>query len=159
MRVKHFINLTNGIDAIPKIRGDYSFIRIQSTICENKAWDRLILDLDNNFLMSLSLGYECHIYDYSNRKDVPRSFYQGLEFIKWILNKRWFNRDFVPRVNNTNCQGYFESVKIDRCAKRKIDYFKKFINTSELKIVTHAGRTTHDGDYGYYAGLLKEVNQ
>lgn len=45
----NYINLTNGVEAIPMLKfwnEDYRFIRIQSTICEQKNWDRLIQDLD-----------------------------------------------------------------------------------------------------------------
>ena len=57
-KTKYFINLTNGIEALPTVDGDVSFIRIQSTACEQKRWDFLIQDLDNNFYTWLALGYE-----------------------------------------------------------------------------------------------------
>lgn len=40
MRI-NYINLTNGIELLPKLQGDYRFIRIQSSICEQKieVWD------------------------------------------------------------------------------------------------------------------------
>jgi len=31
---RHYINLTNGIEAIPNISDDFHYLRIQSTICE-----------------------------------------------------------------------------------------------------------------------------
>lgn len=51
MATKRYVNLTNGIEAISQLNlSDYSFIRIQSTICEQKLWDRLIQDLDYDSL-------------------------------------------------------------------------------------------------------------
>ena len=63
---KHFINLTNGIEAIPFL-DNYEFVRIPSTYCEAKAWDKLMLSLDSNFLMNLAVGNTCIIYDYSQK--------------------------------------------------------------------------------------------
>lgn len=60
--IHNYINLTNGVEAIPMLEfwnEDYRFIRIQSTICEQKNWDRLIQDLDYDFLMNLALGHKC----------------------------------------------------------------------------------------------------
>jgi hypothetical protein len=36
MNIYNYLNLTNGIEAISQIEGDYRFIRIQSTVCEQK---------------------------------------------------------------------------------------------------------------------------
>ena len=89
--IKNYINLTNGIEAIPEYDlSQYSFIRIQSTACEQHLWDRLLQELDYDFLINVALGNECVIYDYGTRKPVPRAVYQGVEFIKFVLNKLWY---------------------------------------------------------------------
>ena len=75
--VHNYINLTNGVEAISTLQGDYRFIRIQSTVCEQKLWDRLIQDLDYDFLMNLALGHKCIVYDFGARKPIPRAVYQG----------------------------------------------------------------------------------
>lgn len=85
MATKRYVNLTNGIEAISQLNlSDYSFIRIQSTICEQKLWDRLIQDLDYDFLMNVALGNKCVVYDYGANKPIPRAIYQGLEFINRV---------------------------------------------------------------------------
>lgn len=153
---KHFINLTNGIEAIPFL-DDYSFIRIQSTMCENKDWEGIINTIDSNFLMCLALGYDVVIYDYTSKKnkEMPRALYQGLEFIKYILYKRWFGKEYTPMVRNHNCLNYFEGIKLSRSAKRRIDYFKKFLMTDRLKIRVSTGYTKYDGKPLYYHQILK----
>ena len=69
----NYINLTNGIEAIPRLSGNYKFIRIQSTICEQKLWDKLIQELDYDFLMNLALGNECIVYDFWSKKTYSKS--------------------------------------------------------------------------------------
>lgn len=128
MATKRYVNLTNSIEAISQLNlSDYSFIRIQSTICEQKLWDRLIQDLDYDFLMNVALGNKCVVYDYGANKPIPRAIYQGLEFIKYVLHKRWLNQEYQTNVNKSNnkdirrdCNSYFES-----CYKNLNDRTKK----------------------------------
>lgn len=155
---KHFINLTNGIEAIPQIPHIDGFIRIQSSHCEKKCWDLIIRELDNNFLMWLALGYTIYVYDFGARKIVPRAIYQGLEWIKFVLYKRWFNKDYIPIVKGHNCTKYFEKCynQLSYEAKRKVDYFKKFLLTDNIRLIPVTDVTYHDGDYSYYKNMLQQ---
>lgn len=83
---------------------DYRSIRIQSTICEQKNWDRLIQDLDYDFLMNLALGHKCVVYDFGAKKPIPRAVYQGLEFVKYVLNSRWLDQEYITNVNRSKNQ-------------------------------------------------------
>jgi hypothetical protein len=47
-----------------------SFVRIQSTACEQQKWEALIRDVDANLLISLALGKSCIVYDYGSRHRV-----------------------------------------------------------------------------------------
>lgn len=161
--IKRYINLTNGIEAIEGINGSYNFIRIQSTMCEQKNWDRIIQELDYTFLMDLALGNECVVYDYGARKPIPRAMYQGLEFIKYTLNKRWLDKEYVPNVSRSNrernyndCSKYFyECYKsLDNRTKKKLDYFMQFLNTDEIKLSYISQATIHDGDKEFYRRIL-----
>lgn len=93
----NYINLTNGIEAIPILSEGYHFIRIQSTQCEQKHWDRVIQELDYDFLINAALGNECVIYDYGARKPNARAMYQGVEFIKYVLHRRWLGARIFDR--------------------------------------------------------------
>ena len=76
----HFINLSNGIKAITDYNlSDYRFIRLQSTTCEQKRWEEILLTISDDFLISLALGYHCIVYDYGANKNVPRDVWQGLK--------------------------------------------------------------------------------
>ena len=50
---RYYLNLTNGIEFLdnPDFNEDYRFVRIQSTVCERHLWDKLLSDLDYNFLL------------------------------------------------------------------------------------------------------------
>ena len=55
--IKYYLNLTNGIEFLdnPDFNEDYRFVRIQSTTCERHLWNKLLSDLDYNFLLDLLL--------------------------------------------------------------------------------------------------------
>jgi hypothetical protein len=158
MTSKHFVNLTNGIEAIRHIEGEYSFIRIQSTACEQKRWDFILQELDYNFLVSLALGYECVVYDYGANKPVPRAVYQGLEFVRYVLNLHWFGRETPAYVKGHNAAGYFRLVhaQLEERTLKRLDYFRKFLLADRLNLRVVTDATTHDGDYSWYRSVLEE---
>ena len=162
----NYINLTNGIEVLPMLTDGFRFIRIQSTVLEQKLWGRLIQDLDYDFLLNVAIGNECVIYDYGARKPIPRAVYQGVEFIKYVLHKRWLNEEYLTNCNRSNgkyirkdCNSYFESCyrNLDDRTKKKLDYFKPYVSGRiDIKAVTDA--TIHDGDKEFYRNiLLKEA--
>ena len=158
----NYVNLTNGIEALPMLPNGYRFIRIQSTICEQKLWDRLIQDLDYDFLMNAALGNECIVYDYGARKPIPRAAYQGIEFVKYTLYKRWLNKEYLTDCNRSkgehirkDCNSYFESCykDLDNRTKKKLDYFKPYTK-GKINITTVTNMTKHDNDEEFYKMLL-----
>lgn len=168
---KVFINLTNGIEALSEFKTsiwiqDYSFIRIQSTLLEQKNWNRIIQDLDYDFLMNLALGNKCIVYDYSAKKRISRAIYQGLPFIFFTLNKRWLGKEVKTIVSRNglgkyqDCTKYFsEQYKtLDERSKKKLDYFKPYIKDglNEVLLVGVSKATKHDGDKEYYRTILFE---
>lgn len=162
--IKRYINLTNGIEAIDEYDlSDYSFIRIQSTACEQHLWDRLILDLDYDFLMNAAIGNECVIYDYGTNKPVPRAIYQGVEFIKFVLNKFWYgvtkpavlNKGRTASAQPIYMTKYFEQVytNLSEQVHTKLRYFLPFLSGSiNIRCVTSP--TCHDGHKQYYARIV-----
>jgi len=69
-RTRHFINLTNGVEALEalRLRGiDPGFVRIQSSHCEANDFYGILKELDHNLLMHLATGSTCLIYDYGSR--------------------------------------------------------------------------------------------
>jgi hypothetical protein len=135
-------------------------------MCEQHNWDRIIQDLDYDFLLNVALGNECYIYDYGANKPIPRAIYQGIEFIRYVLYKRWLNEEYYSNCNRKagnskriNSNDYFRKcyANLDKRTKRKLDYFIPYV-TGKINIYTVTGSTVHDGDRDYYKEvLLKEI--
>lgn len=150
---KVFLNLTNGLLYEDRFDG---FIRIQSCHCERKVWDRVVSEMDNNFLMFLALGYDVVVVDYSARKNIPRSLYQGLEFVWFAVQKAWDIPVESAFVKNANCIDYFteEYKKLSKHTIKKLKYYRKFVNDPKKPTVI-TGRTDKDGDYNFFTELSK----
>ena len=159
--VKVYLNLTNGIEFLDNELMQarvYDFIRIQSTACEQKRWDFVIQDLDYGFLMDIALGYDVYVVDFGASKDTSRAVYQGVEFIKYVLNRRWLNTTIVSKVRGNDCSNYFDECyrNLDKRTLKKLDYFKKFLLTESINLYGQSQSTSKDGDYEYYKNILKE---
>lgn len=155
-----YLNLTNGIEFIPKLSGHdkLKFIRIQSTACEQKRWDFILQELDYNFLLDLALGNNVTVVDYGANKEVSRACYQGVEWIKYALNKCWFGKDGKAFVRGTDVTNYFGEcyAKLEKRTLKKLSYFKKFLATESLHLDYQSTSTDKDGDYEYYKAILEE---
>ena len=165
----HYVNLTNGIEAIPHIDKSYRYIRIQSTACEQHLWDNIIQDLDYDFLMNLAIGNECIVYDYGANKPISRALYQGLLFVEYVLYKHWLKVDHIPLLKRgynsegINCERFFSKAYfgLEKRTLKKLDYFKAFIpnDMNKIKICVISRATSHDGDKSFYFNILQEVSQ
>lgn len=158
-RIIHYIDLTNGIEDIKNLGGqNFSFIRIQSTSLEQGHLEAVLIDLDNDFLMNLALGNKCIVHDRASRKgELSRAIWYGLPWIKYVLERAWFNKkpDKVM-VKTYNCIKYFDSMynKLSISTMRKINYYKKFLFCSQIDLKYVCSKTTHDGQHSYYKNIL-----
>lgn len=155
---KIYLNLTNGIEFLsePDFKEDYKFVRIQSCSCERHLWNKILLDLDYNFLMDIALGYNVVVCDASPHKLLSRALYQGVEFINYALNRILLDKEITCYVKDVNCTNYFrdEFKTIDKKTINKIKYLRKFLNTDTIQIKCIGINTEHDGDYKYFKDLL-----
>ena len=129
MKIIHYINLTNGIQAISDYNlKDYRAIRIPSSWCERKKFNEILFSLSDDLLLNLALGNKCIIYDYGANKLCPRAIWQGVEWIKFVLYKRWYYVDYELQGRLTTSKAYFEELHADlhNSTKRKVDYYQKF---------------------------------
>ncbi len=157
---KHFINLTNGIEALEEYDfniENISFIRIQSSHFESHKFDEVLYELDHNFLMHLALGYYCKIYDYGARAETAKALRIGVEWIKFVLNKRWLEKKYVPIIKYKIVTNYFEEQykKISNRTKKKLDYYKKYLNIEdEILLEGINGTTLMDNKPEFYKSIL-----
>lgn len=119
-------------------------------------------DLDYNFLMSLALGCRCFLYDYGANKDISRAMWQGVSWIKYALMRNWFGVEIDSfSKSGVNMNGCFSKAYygLHKTTKKKLAYFKKFLNTDAINIQTVSGATKHDGDYKYYNQQLVQMQK
>lgn len=154
---QHWVNLTNGVEMLPKIASftnsnSIRFTRIQSSHCESGAYDKLLRNVDNDMLLSLAVGRPCLVYDLASRnknRGVPRAIFLGLQFLKWAIAYLWFGTDLradllVPScvlVRGKNVVPFWMqtvlSYKVGKDTKKRIRYFLPYVRemgTTEVRL-------------------------
>ncbi len=157
-----FINLSNGIQAIKDYQlENYRFIRLQSTACEQKRWGYIIENISDEFLLRLALGEKCTIFDYSNKRQIPRSIWQGLEWVKFALCFNWFCEIYQPIGRVSSSQNYFLSQyqRLPRRITTKLRYYRKYLKTQKLYVYAVTTKTSNDGNYIFYSKCLTKDKQ
>jgi len=139
--MKHFINLTDGLEWADELP-EFSFVRIESTAIEKEAWDRILRDLDANLLMNLAMGEECHFYDCGANREVSKTVSVGIPFIVKTLYDFWLGE--TP---------YMAKTPERQAVKRKIGYFRRFVNTDQIKLIGHSRKTINDGNKPYFQNI------
>lgn len=133
-----YLNLTNGLLFKNKFN-NIKFIRIQSSLLERKKWDKVLADLDYQFLLDIAKGNNINVID-GSVNSISRALWQGIPWIEYVLNRIWLNKEIKPLVRNKcNCLEYFRKLykyNITKQTKRKLRYIKNFINNDlkEVKI-------------------------
>ena len=116
--------------------------------------------------MNLALGHKCIVYDFGARKPVPRAVYQGLEFVKYVLSRRWLDQEYITNVNRSknkerknNCNDYFDKCyeQLEDRTKKKLDYFLPYVIVKEINLECVTDCTQHDGDKEFYREILRKV--
>lgn len=174
---RHFINLTNGIEALPDMSSlvpasELRFIRIQSSHCESCAYDKLLNSLDNELLFSLACGRDCYVYDFASRNKshgIPRALFMGLEFVKWSVSYLWFtdDSDALPEkafVRGKNTVPFWRDqvlpYKISKDTKKKVRYFAAFakeMGVRDVKLHGVYGRVSEiDGCKDIHVKLVRD---
>lgn len=172
--MKHyFLNLTNGIEYLPNIEdGTIHFMRIKSTTIESKDWLFLLMDLDHNFLFHLALGKEVIFVDYSTNRLLSKTIYRSLPLIEYCLNRFWLGLETKAYRRGKNKESkifdqdeyyrqIYNSVFIlhytpqGEKLKNKLKYYKRFLNTTEIKINYVTNSTKNDGNYEFYKEFIE----
>ena len=165
----NFINLTNGIEALPALDHSTQVCRIQSSRCEANDFYGVLQDLDHNLLFHLATGAECRIYDYGSRgtrwpgeveQKIPRAIWWGLVWVRYALEEVWK----IPHTDTPTLRGYnVETLfreKLGRLPKpiyKKLKYYRKF-SPSQVDLVGCylVEGTVNDGRDDVYAEIVEE---
>lgn len=163
---QHFVNLTNGLEALPALRGaglPVGFVRIQSTLCEQGRLEAVVNGLDASLLLHLASGHCCLIYDYASRnkkRGAPRAVWMGLEFIRFALARVWLRRPAEAACRGHNVTAAFEArvQAFSEPTKRRLRYFAQFMPAAGLQAVQLYGvctATEHDLDAEFYRDIAR----
>ena len=174
-RVAHFVNLKNGIEALPVLREHFPedapihFLRVQSTLCERGDMEKIMLELDANLLLKLATDTPCVIYDYGSRSEdtgLPRrAFWYGMEAMMYFLRYEWgfdgygddqgldsgniTKRSRLTREKNARARSKCKRTFFSKSLKKKLRYYRQFIpetHSKELRMIGAYKLTTNDGD-------------
>ena len=175
---RHFINLSNGAEAIGLLTKAgvppeaISFMRIQSSHCEAQDFNGILQNLDHNLLMHLALGYDCRVYDFGSRgnlwegdsenpgssepvqKYVPRALWWGLEWSRYALSRLWRLEDDCatpPLLRGYNVETLYASKlsELPKPLRKKLKYYRNHL----------APELTSLRLKGYFAGTLLDGNK
>lgn len=161
---KHFLNLTNGVEAVPLLESlslSYSFVRIQSTWCEQQRFDLILANLDAALLLHLALGHCCLVWDFASRnkkRGIPRALWYGLEFVTYVLRRLWFQRCTDAWLRRQNVTSVFEAHYNDlqKTTVAKLRYYMRYIppGVTDIQLYGVCKATVHDPDPGYYRDIV-----
>eukprot|EP00635_Sarcinochrysidales_sp_CCMP3193_P003226 CAMPEP_0118909850 /NCGR_PEP_ID=MMETSP1166-20130328/12251_1 /TAXON_ID=1104430 /ORGANISM="Chrysoreinhardia sp, Strain CCMP3193" /LENGTH=279 /DNA_ID=CAMNT_0006849301 /DNA_START=84 /DNA_END=920 /DNA_ORIENTATION=- len=172
-RVKHFINLTNGLEALEALRDvdDVNFVRIQSSHCEACDFYGILWNLDHNLLTHLATGATCCVYDvgsrgsrwpaadgYSHGVKIPRAIWWGLEWAKYALAKTWRLEAETPILRGYTATRMFDEklARVPKPLHKRLKYYRKFEPTAvDLRGIYFRPGTVHDGDDDFYRDALE----
>ena len=163
--VKHFLNLSNGVEALAGLRSagllqQISFVRIQSSHLENGDMNAVLANLDHNLLLHLALGFDCRVYDFGSRSanGVPRALWYGLEWSRYALSEVWKLDSPVPIVRGNNVQVQFAKNMrgIPKTLKKRLKYYRTYVACSELRLRGACAKTEFDGRKDVYRAMMLE---
>lgn len=159
-KVFNFINLTTGLEWIDYLGVlVYGFVRFQSTLLENKQFERFLQEVDNNLLMLLALGKTVCIWDCTSRKlkgNDSRACWQGVSWLNYALDRAWFNKHGIYAHGMHKC---FQEkyAKLSKPTLKRLKYYRKFLQTDEIKLGYKCRQAKHDGNYKYYSKIVENI--
>jgi hypothetical protein len=81
-----YANLTNGLLCAPS---DAPLVRLPSTWCEQKAWDKVLTGLGADLYAHLARGEAITVHDQSERERQTRAQWQGLSWVRYACAVAW----------------------------------------------------------------------
>ena len=129
--INHFRNLSRGLLCkCPTPR--YHIMRLQSSHCEQKHWDRILHDVGAELLYTLANGHVAIVHDVSERNRDTRACWQGLSWIRYACHRAW-NPDSVLPPSEVSKHGYplnayweLEWSQISRSTRHWLEYFDQY---------------------------------
>lgn len=153
-----YLNLSNGVEALPRVGPDARFCRIRSTTIERADWPGLILECDADMLLRLALGECCCVIDYGTRRVMSKTVSVGVPVVRDVLGAAWLGRDPETAEGRAAVAAILGRPETDaaRQAKERVRYFARLRTCGEVRLIGASMPTQHDGDRAFQAGRLAE---
>lgn len=159
-KIKHFLNLTNGLEALPALReeiSDICFMRVQSCYVERNLYNDILTEIDHNFLMYAAMGYECRFYDFGAKSPTSKAAYFGMKWVEYFISRRWFDIEIRAIIKNkeftTHMRKFYSDIP--KRTKKRYDYYKKYLLCDSLNLQVITDATENDNKPEYFSGLVK----
>lgn len=122
----HFVNLSNGLGCGHQPERPH-FLRIQSTWCEQKRWEDVLMTVGPDLLYHLATnGEQLIVHDKSEKDRLTRALWQGMKWVVYACERAWgLEPESVIMRGGHNATGYFEGA-YDSLSERTVNYLKYF---------------------------------
>lgn len=137
--IYHFRNLSRGL-LCPCQTTRPHLIRIQSTRCEQKDWERIIHEVGAELLYTLAKGNIAMVHDVSERDRETRACWQGLSWIRYATFRTWYpDNEKVPDEKSRTghpLNPYWEEQfkRLSRPTRHLLRYYKQYIDKPQNSI-------------------------
>lgn len=129
---QHYINLSRGFECGCPPNTGSRIIRIESTACEQKQWDKILKQLGADMFYELARGTSCVVHDKSERDRETRACWQGLSWIRYACGRAWMAAPaMVPKEfsrNGMEVTPFWEEQfrALPDSTRRMLDFYVKF---------------------------------
>ncbi len=166
--MRHFINLSNGVEALADLEpgASWAFIRLTSTALEQEDWLRIFgSEVSDDLLMWLAVGERCVLYDRGTHRKNSKTVYLGAPVIRHVLASVWGLATPAqvlgpgPRTDQEVCdrttiagRALAAVTAPSRAAGevlRRLRYYRRFLHTTEIRLTGSSLATEHDGDVAH----------
>jgi len=157
---RFYINLSNGVEFLndPMVRMNNIntiFMYLPSSLCEAKRFDLILERVSDDLLLYLALGIECYIFDASAKDREPKALHLGIQWIKYVLSRVWFNKEItLEKGKHKAFAEYYKKLK--RTTIKRIKYYKKYLCADKISLHCIYRKTELDSKYGRIAEQIKE---
>jgi len=151
-----FVNLSNGLSHWPLCpngqgRGGWSdrhVIRLQSTHCEQKQWERILVTLGPEFYYALATESHVLVHDESEKRREPHAMWQGLVWVRFACELAWHGRArpalVTPRGGHLthDASAYFTEqwAGLDRTTRNMVRWYGQYLTNGGPVLVRSCER-------------------
>jgi len=139
MKIKEYVNLTAGLKVFEHNHilinsvSNISFCRLQSSLLEQKAYKKFLLNVPDDMLLHLAKGNSIIIYEATSNKHSKLKKV-GQHIIKYVLYYFWFNTMYN---DNSILKDTYKKVHFllkDKDIQKKFRYYKVFLDTQTINL-------------------------